>query len=208
MREPHQLVHHGVASTLRQFVHVGGRQAGGGDRGEHCGSISKPVLVTFIREVMLLTFSVALLKRAVERRGRDGARAGDRDRARDRGRARDSGTRQEAKLPLTANIDNPGPEYPRLDVEDMRVVGHNNGDDGHLRLDREVERAFLERQQVRRPRVRPRALGEDEDALLLAPHVCGRAVEGGARGGAVRAVDEDGFGEGHWEGGLASLVTR
>lgn len=131
MREPHQLVHHGVAGTLRQLVHVGGRQADGGDRGEH------------------------------------------------------------------ANIDDPGPEYPRLDVQDVRVVGHDDGDDGHLRLDREVERAFLERQQVWLRRVRPRALGEDEDALLLAPHVCGRAVEGGARGGAVRAVDEDGFGEGH-----------
>ena len=82
----------------------------------------------------------------------------------------------------------------------MRVVGHDDGDDGHLRLDREVECAFLERQQVRRPRVRSRALGEDEDALPLAPHVCGRVVEGGARGGAVRAVDEDGFGEGHWGG--------
>ena len=49
MREPHQLVHHGVAGTLRQLVHVGGRQAGGGDRGKHCGSISKPVLVAFMR---------------------------------------------------------------------------------------------------------------------------------------------------------------
>jgi len=91
MREPHQLVHHGVAGTLRQFVRVGGRQAGGGDRGEHCGSISKPVLVAFMREVMLLTFSVALLKRAVEKRGRD--------RGRGRDRARESGTRQEAKRP-------------------------------------------------------------------------------------------------------------
>jgi hypothetical protein len=94
MREPHQLVHHGVAGTLRQFVRVGGRQAGGGDWGEHCGSISKPVLVAFIRGVML-TFSVALLKRAVEKRGRDRGRDGDR--ARDR--ARESGTRQEAKRP-------------------------------------------------------------------------------------------------------------
>ena len=116
---------------------------------------------------------------------------------RDRARTRDSGTRQEAKRPLTANIDDPRPEYPCLDVQDVRVVGHDDGDDGHLRLDREVECAFLERQQVRRPRVRPRALGEDEDALLLAPHVCGRAVEGGTRGGAVRAVNEDGFREGH-----------
>ena len=103
-------------------------------------------------------------------------------------------------VPLTANIDDPGPEYPRLDVQDVRVVGHDDGDDGHLRLDCEVDCAFLERQQVRRPRVRPRALGEDEDALLLAPHVCGRAVKGGARGGAVRAVNEDGFREGHWGG--------
>jgi len=39
----------------------------------------------------MLTSSVALLKRAVERRGKDRARARD--------RARDSGTRQEAKRP-------------------------------------------------------------------------------------------------------------
>lgn len=192
MREPHQLVHHGVAGTLRQFVHVGGRQAGGGDRGEHCGSISKPVLVAFMQEVMLLTFSVALLKRAVETGVETGVGLWVGLGIVVRGKER--------SVPLTADIDDPGPEYPRLGAQDVRVVGHDDGDDGHLRLDREVERAFLERQQVWLRRVRPRALGEDEDALLLAPHVCGRVVEGGARGGAVRAIDEDGFGESHWGG--------
>jgi hypothetical protein len=97
-----------------------------------------------------------------------------------------------------ADVDDAGAERALLDVQDVCVVCNDDGDDGDLGLDGEVERALFEGQQLRLVGVGARALGEDEDGLALGAHrACGR-VEGGAGGGAVCAVDEDGFGERHW----------
>lgn len=60
-----------------------------------------------------------------------------------------------------------------------------------------MKRALLELQQLRPLGITPRALRENKDALPLPAHLARGGLEGGARRSAVRAVDEDGAGEGH-----------
>ncbi len=60
-----------------------------------------------------------------------------------------------------------------------------------------MERSLLEGPHLRPLCITPRALGEDENALPLLPHLRGRLVERGVRGGGVGPVDEDGAREGH-----------
>lgn len=84
-----------------------------------------------------------------------------------------------------------------LDVEDMAVVGDNDGHDGHARLYGQVESALFEGQQHRLLCVASCALGEHVDALALSLDLVGRAVHGRASALAVLAIDEDGAAEAH-----------
>lgn len=81
----------------------------------------------------------------------------------------------------------------------MGVVCDDDGDDGDLGLDGEVEGALFEGEEGWGGGVGAGAFGEDEDGLFGGLHGCYGGCEGGAGGGVVGAVDEDGFGEGHCE---------
>ena len=77
------------------------------------------------------------------------------------------------------------------------VICRHDGYDGHAGLHGQVERSLFESPQFRSIGVAPRALGEDEDALPLLPHLRRRLVKRCVRGRRVRAVDEDGARERH-----------
>lgn len=96
------------------------------------------------------------------------------------------------------HIDGSWVDLLALDVEDVRVVCADDGDDRDLCLDGEVEGAFLEGEERGLARVAAGAFREDVDGLALGRHCLRGRVESGAGGCAVGAVDEDGFGEGHW----------
>lgn len=79
----------------------------------------------------------------------------------------------------------------------MRVVFRNDRNNGHTRLQRQMERALLERQQLRSIRVAARALGEDEDTLAMVAHLIGSTIESLDGRFAVGTINEDGAREGH-----------
>lgn len=79
----------------------------------------------------------------------------------------------------------------------MAVVGHDDGHDGHLRLDGKVEGALLEGQQHGLLGIAPCALGEHVHALLPVLHLVGGALHGVAGILGVLAVDEDGAAQRH-----------
>lgn len=79
----------------------------------------------------------------------------------------------------------------------MRIVLSHHRNNIHTGLDRQMERALLERQQLRFLRVTPRSLGEDEHALLLGLHLPRRTVERLDSRLTVRAIDEHGAGQRH-----------
>ena len=87
----------------------------------------------------------------------------------------------------------------------MAVVGNDNGHNGDLSLDSQVERALLEGQHLGLLGVAPGSLGEHVDALLLLLDLVGGAGHSGARVGLASTIDEDGARERHEpaeEGGL------
>ena len=90
----------------------------------------------------------------------------------------------------------------------MAIVGNDNGHNGDLSLDSQVERALLEGQQLRFLGVAPGSLGEHVDALLLLLDLVGGAGHSGARVGPASAVDEDGAREGHEPAEEGSLLER
>ena len=89
------------------------------------------------------------------------------------------------------------PENLPLHVQHIAVVRHHNGYDGHLRLDREMERSLLERQQVRVIVVRPRALGKDVHGLARRMHLLRCSVESCDSLGSGAAFDKDRFAQRH-----------
>jgi hypothetical protein len=98
------------------------------------------------------------------------------------------------------HVHDAGAHAALLDVEDVVVVCADDRDDGDLCLDGEMEGALFEGQQHGIRGVGARAFWENEDGLARGGHgLCG-GVEGGAREGAVGAVYEHGFGEGHCGG--------
>ena len=60
-----------------------------------------------------------------------------------------------------------------------------------------MKRPFLERSHFRSICIAPRALGEDEDALSLLPHLRGRLIKRRVRRGGIGAIDKDGSRERH-----------
>lgn len=84
-----------------------------------------------------------------------------------------------------------------LHVENVAIVGNDNGHNGDLSLNSQVESALLEGQQLGFLRVAPGSLGEHVDTLLLLLDLVGGAGHSGARVGAAGAIDEDGAREGH-----------
>ena len=101
------------------------------------------------------------------------------------------------KPPLTLNRYAPAPEPLLPHAQHATVIPRDDRHDVHPGLDRQMERPLLERPHLRALGITPRALGEDEDALPLLPHLRGRLVKRRVRGGGVGAVDEDSTGEGH-----------
>lgn len=105
--------------------------------------------------------------------------------------------RKHGERMLTFNLDRTSMEPELLRIQHMRIVFGDDRHDVHARLDRQMERSLLERQQLRLGRVAARALGEDEHALLERLHLPGRPVEGLDGRLAVRAVDEHRPGQRH-----------
>jgi hypothetical protein len=95
------------------------------------------------------------------------------------------------------HVDDAGAHAALLHVEDVVVVCADDRDDGDLCLDGEVEGALFEGEEHGVRSVGARAFREDEDGLARGSHGLRGGVEGCAREGAVGAVYEDGFGEGH-----------
>lgn len=60
-----------------------------------------------------------------------------------------------------------------------------------------MKRPLLKLQQLRPLRITPRPLGKNKHALPLPTHLPRRPLESRARRSAIRAIDEDGAGEGH-----------
>lgn len=86
---------------------------------------------------------------------------------------------------------------PVLNVQDVAVVGDNDGNNGNASLDSEVEGALLKRQQDGILGIASSAFGEHVDALFLGLDLLGGALHGGAGILGVCAVNEDGAAERH-----------
>jgi len=120
-----------------------------------------------------------------------------------------SSSRKKCKSrPLTLDRNAPGIEDEALDPEDVAVVGHDNGDDGDLGLDSEMEGTLLEGEQHGLLGVAASALGEHVDTLLPALHLIGGAAHGRAGILAIGAVEEDGTAKGHKPAEEGSLLER
>ncbi len=104
--------------------------------------------------------------------------------------------------------DLPSVEDKLLDPEDVAVVGGDDGHDGDLGLDGEVEGALLEGQQGGLLGVAAGALGEHVDALALGADLVGGAAHGLAGVLAVGAVEEDAAAEGHEPAEEGRLLER
>lgn len=106
----------------------------------------------------------------------------------------------------TFNRNLPTPKSPRLHMQHITVICDHDWHNGHLRLHSKMESALFERQHIRLGGVGAGAFGEDVDALALGIHHCGRGGECCTSIGAIAAVDEDCFAEGHCV--IRGLATR
>lgn len=75
--------------------------------------------------------------------------------------------------------------------QDMRIVLGDDRNNRHPRLDRQMERSLLERQQLGLLGVTPRSLGEDEHALSVPAHLLRRTVKRLHRRLAVGPINEN-----------------
>lgn len=96
-----------------------------------------------------------------------------------------------------ADRDAAGFEDALAETEHVRVVGDDDGHNGHLGLHSEVEGTLFEWQQIRVVVVAARALWKDVDALARGVHGFGGFGEGGESLRARGTLDEHGLGESH-----------